>query len=713
MVYLDQKVCHTDDTHNGITDKLYSKGELCMEDIQKYSILSDRDFDTNNSPWYTAPIVVKNNFDRFDLTHAACVRFATANNTHVLRWKSAVCRIEEDSENSMPDEERYVTPGFWEYFVLNAPASLTETIHKGIGLLRGLKCRLYSLTMESEEHHKLVVERIASAPFGSVIDIPCPLTVNVALALGTLTDSQLRVLNDFDISRNVVDSEDSSSTDTTSKRNQTAASISPKSFMANKYKKIKDISILDSAENFLRVPSVQSDEYDALVIPILRKGSYYSVTVPVKTQTSTWLDENISVRRRFQIDLEFVVTPGRIQGRTYDRLILAPSYAGSRFGRFGYEDLYISLTRVRSAQCIRFLLSGDTVLDKWESVRYLTRIKPSGYSRAVLQGWPSTSNEDWVDNRWSPFESRKAYHAFHDGSNAGVTFPPLVDKTNVSRSNLSLLIETLLSMSVVPSDPPRHTRGGTQYGGTIYRKNDVISRLPSRDEVFELASSLKSSAFISFMYGNELRVRHVHEVRAKNVIERRRWEKTFTKKQLDVYRLFQKYIVHPDGIANKPPEITWIVGPAGCGKSQLVRQIVSLCEHENAKCVRVTIRHNDCIGIDVVSRSYSIMRFTGYDVKGYVDITDTVWFNDFRLLMKDAVLLVIDDYFNCRPWQISKLSRACEHATGRHKEPFGGIPTIACGDIRQRRCFLHGNDYLSHVMHMCLNVWTVPFTKEE
>jgi hypothetical protein len=81
--------------------------------------------------------------------------------------------------------------------------------------------------------------------------------------------------------------------------------------------------------------------------------------------------------------------------------------------------------------------------------------------------------------------------------------------------------------------------------------------------------------------------------------------------------------------------------------------------------------------------------------------------------MKDAVLLVIDDYFNCRLWQISKLSRACKHATGHHKEPFGGIPTIACGDIWQRKYFLHGNDYLSHVMHMCLNVWTVPFMKEE
>jgi hypothetical protein len=83
------------------------------------------------------------------------------------------------------------------------------------------------------------------------------LTVNVALALGTLTDSQLRVLNNFDISRNVVDSKDSSSTDTTSKRNQTAASIPPKLFMANKYKTIKDILILGLAENFLRVPSAQ------------------------------------------------------------------------------------------------------------------------------------------------------------------------------------------------------------------------------------------------------------------------------------------------------------------------------------------------------------------------------------------------------------------------------------------------------------------------
>jgi ABC-type multidrug transport system fused ATPase/permease subunit len=140
-------------------------------------------------------------------------------------------------------------------------------------------------------------------------------------------------------------------------------------------------------------------------------------------------------------------------------------------------------------------------------------------------------------------------------------------------------------MSIVPSDPPQHTHGGTQYGGNIYHKNNVISCLPSLDEVFELASSLKSLAFISFMYGNELRVRHIHKLHAKNVIEHRRWEKTFTKKQLDVYCLFQKYIVHPDGIANKPPEIMWIVGPAGCGKSQLVCQIVSLCEHENAKCV--------------------------------------------------------------------------------------------------------------------------------
>jgi energy-coupling factor transporter ATP-binding protein EcfA2 len=215
------------------------------------------------------------------------------------------------------------------------------------------------------------------------------------------------------------------------------------------------------------------------------------------------------------------------------------------------------------------------------------------------------------------------------------------------------------------------------------------------------------------MYENSLKTKHVSERRAANVIERMRWENTFTEKQLDVYRLFQRYIVHPDGASNKPPEFTWIVGPAGSGKSEVVKQIVSLCEHEGVECVRAMIRRQDCILFASGSDSKCIMRYTGHDIDRYTDFLGTKWWNDFESLMRDAVLLVIDDFFFCRPWQLAKLSKACEYATGHHDKPFGGIPTIACGDIRTRHISGGGRDYLAYVMQTCLNVWTIPYTTEE
>ena len=86
-VDLDEQVRTTDKFHAGVVAKLQRRQGVTMSDLQKYDILSEVDFRDPKSPWYTAPVIVPINRDRYNLIHVGAVRFSKVNNTCVLRWR--------------------------------------------------------------------------------------------------------------------------------------------------------------------------------------------------------------------------------------------------------------------------------------------------------------------------------------------------------------------------------------------------------------------------------------------------------------------------------------------------------------------------------------------------------------------------------------------------------------------------------------------------
>jgi len=101
-----------------------------MSDLQKYDILSKDDFRDPNSPWYTAPVIVPINQDRYNLIHVGAVHFAKVKNTCVLRWRCIDKAYEHRPNKAHMDKIYKNDPCFWEYFVVGALCSISAMINK-------------------------------------------------------------------------------------------------------------------------------------------------------------------------------------------------------------------------------------------------------------------------------------------------------------------------------------------------------------------------------------------------------------------------------------------------------------------------------------------------------------------------------------------------------------------------------------------------------
>ena len=85
-------------------------------------------------------------------------------------------------------------PCFWEYFVVGAPCSISATINKRLNLVNAMKGTQFSLTMNSEEEQNEVDIALHLHPPGSVINIPCPLAVNISFDADLFSNEQMRAL---------------------------------------------------------------------------------------------------------------------------------------------------------------------------------------------------------------------------------------------------------------------------------------------------------------------------------------------------------------------------------------------------------------------------------------------------------------------------------------------------------------------------------------
>jgi hypothetical protein len=103
------------------------------------------------------------------------------------------------------------------------------------------------------------------------------------------------------------------------------------------------------------------------------------------------------------------MTVNRSQGQTLENVILAISKRSLTSCDFKYNGIYVAFSRVKSKKNIRLLLVGNYEALKWESIRYITELKPDPFCSAVKSGWSRKGGDGWINNEWSSVESRKAY----------------------------------------------------------------------------------------------------------------------------------------------------------------------------------------------------------------------------------------------------------------------------------------------------------------
>jgi hypothetical protein len=397
-VDLNEQVRTTDKFHAGVVAKLQRRQGMTMSDLQKYDILSNEDFSDPDSPWYTAPIIVPINRDRYNLIHSSAIRFAKVNNTCVLRWRCVDKSYEQRPQEQHMEEIYKNDPCFWEYFVAGAPCSINTTINKRLNLVNATKGTQFNLTMNSEAEQNDVDAALRLHPPGSVIDIPCPLAENISFDRRLFTSSQIRALKRYSIVGN----------DTFS----SLMYVSQGSLDWLRENNVTNLEAESDSHSFAEEQEqmdTRNKEKD-IVIPILRCLS--RTRDRIHGYGTNHCDPfTVTLQQRFPIDSDFAITVNRSQGQTLDNVILAISHRDVSGCNFRYNGIYVAFSRVRERRCIRLLLVGDSIPKKWTSVSYIPNLKPDPFCWAVLSGWANLGGDDWQDDEWSPILTRRTYEA--------------------------------------------------------------------------------------------------------------------------------------------------------------------------------------------------------------------------------------------------------------------------------------------------------------
>jgi hypothetical protein len=187
------------------------------------------------------------------------------------------------------------------------------------------------------------------------------------------------------------------------------------------------------------------------------------------------------------------------------------------------------------------------------------------------------------------------------------------------------------------------------------------------------------------------------------IANHRKWVNMLKSRQREIYEVFRSYIKDPRS-TNKPPDITWVNGCAGTGKSELIRRVLVYTELKNFGTMRTAFNSINALHIGGHTTS-SLLHFRGRDVDSLCPLSVDE-FREFQLLLRSARLILIDEFSNQAPWHLAKFSVECQRATGIYSKPFGGIPVLMGGDLGQMGPVKAGQSIAEAIADMCMNIWT-------
>jgi hypothetical protein len=104
----------------------------------------------------------------------------------------------------------------------------------------------------------------------------------------------------------------------------------------------------------------------------------------------------------------FAVVVDKAQGQTIKRVIVALSDRRGRKCQMNYESVYVANSRVKENDHLRLLLSGSTPASQWQSVEYISTLRPQKSVKAFFSGY-SEDRSNWKND---VFNENKAFSTY-------------------------------------------------------------------------------------------------------------------------------------------------------------------------------------------------------------------------------------------------------------------------------------------------------------
>ena len=174
-------------------------------------------------------------------------------------------------------------------------------------------------------------------------------------------------------------------------------------------------------------------------------------------------------------------------------------------------------------------------------------------------------------------------------------------------------------------------------------------------------------------------------------------------RQRQFYDIYERYLKDPSDKFTRPPSVAFLHGCAGTGKSTVARSILLCADLNDRRTVKTAFNGINAVHLKGGRTTASIIHLKASDAEMLEDLKPSE-LTKFAELVKDAVLIFINEVSNEAPHYLAKLSHAFKVAVGCEEE-FGGIPVILAGDYNQLDPVKAGVSFPKGVMQMCEHVW--------
>jgi hypothetical protein len=117
--------------------------------------------------------------------------------------------------------------------------------------------------------------------------------------------------------------------------------------------------------------------HETFVLPVWEYGCKQDSSETTVRGGIGFLPSKATLKKYFPIKPAFAIVVHKSEGQTMRRVIIALSSCKAMGCDFTYAQVHVAFSRVRQGEHIRLLLTGDTEVEQWQSILYLSSLCPT------------------------------------------------------------------------------------------------------------------------------------------------------------------------------------------------------------------------------------------------------------------------------------------------------------------------------------------------